>query len=424
MRIVCQGGIEKMERVILHSDLNNFYASVECLYNPEIRDKPVVVGGDVEARHGIILAKNYIAKKFGITTGEAVWQAKQKCRDLVVVRPNFSRYLKFSQLARDIYSSYTDQIESFGLDECWLDITASTKLFGSGKRVADEIRDRIKFEMGVTASVGVSFNKIFAKLGSDMKKPDATTEITKDNFKEVVWKLPVQELLYVGRSTHKKLNKYGIKTIGDLANTNVKYLQYWLGKWGFTLWTFANGLDDSAVSNVGATSLIKSIGNSTTTPRDLVNDEDVKITIYVLAESIAARLRKHEFLSKTVQIYIRDNELCSFGRQGKLEIPTSNSDMIASKALQLFRDNYKWDKPIRSIGVRACDLVLTLNPQMSFMPDIAKAQKTDSLERAIDDIRGRFGHYAIQRGLMLNDTGLSNLNPKDDHVIFPVSYFK
>lgn len=413
-----------MERVILHSDLNNFYASVECLYNPNIRNKPVVVGGDVEARHGIILAKNYIAKNFGIATGEAIWQAKQKCRDLVVVPPNFGRYLKYSQLARDIYSSYSDQIESFGLDECWIDITASSKLFGSGKKVADEIRDRIKFEMGVTASVGVSYNKIFAKLGSDMKKPDATTEITKDNFREVVWKLPVQELLYVGRSTHKKLNKYGIKTIGDLANTDVKYLQYWLGKCGFTLWTFANGLDDSVVANVGATSLIKSIGNSTTTPRDLVNDEDVKITIYVLAESVAERLRKHDFVSKTIQIYIRDNQLCSFERQGKLEISTSNSDMIANKALELFRANYRWDKPIRSIGVRACNLELAGNIQMSFMPDLVKAQKTDSVEKAIDDIRRRFGHYSIQRGMMLNDTKLSNLNPKDDHVIFPVSYFK
>jgi len=257
-----------MERVILHSDLNNFYASVECLYNPDLRDKPVAVGGDVEARHGIILAKNYHAKKYGILTGEAIWQAQQKCRDLVVVPPNFKRYMRFSQMARDIYADYTDQCESFGLDECWLDVTGSYRLFGDGKAIADKIRERIKFEMGITASVGVSFNKIFAKLGSDIKKPDATTIISKDNFKDVVWKLPVNELLYVGRATHKKLNRYGIKTIGDLANTELKYLEYWLGKWGCMLWTFANGYDTSPVSNIGAKSLIKSVGNSTTTPRD------------------------------------------------------------------------------------------------------------------------------------------------------------
>lgn len=413
-----------MERVILHSDLNNFYASVECLYNPDLRDKPVAVGGDVEARHGIILAKNYHAKKYGILTGEAIWQAQQKCRDLVVVPPNFKRYMRFSQMARDIYADYTDQCESFGLDECWLDVTGSYRLFGDGKAIADKIRERIKFEMGITASVGVSFNKIFAKLGSDIKKPDATTIISKDNFKDVVWKLPVNELLYVGRATHKKLNRYGIKTIGDLANTELKYLEYWLGKWGYMLWTFANGYDTSPVSNIGAKSLIKSIGNSTTTPRDLVNNEDVKITIYVLSESVAERLRSHGFICNTVQIYVRDNKLVSFERQGKIEIPTSNSNTIAKKAMDLFTESYNWDKPVRSIGVRACNLTLEGDTQISFLPEHISEQKQNDLERAMDDIRRRFGHFAVQRGMMLQDNGLSNLNPKDDHVIFPVSYFK
>ncbi len=412
-----------MDRVILHSDLNNFYASVECLYNPELRGKPVAVGGDVEARHGIILAKNYHAKKYGVITGEAIWQARRKCRELVVVPPDFKRYIKFSQMARDIYADYTDQIESFGLDECWLDVTGSTHLFGDGVKVADEIRRRIKFEMGITASVGVSFNKIFAKLGSDIKKPDATTEITQDNFKAVVWKLPVQELLYVGRATHKKLGRYGIKTIGDLANTELKYLEYWLGKWGYMLWTFANGYDTSPVSNIGAKSLIKSIGNSTTTPRDLMNNEDVKITIYVLSESVAERLRSHGLVCSTVQIYVRDNKLYSFERQGKLKIPTSNSGAIAKKAMELFIESYDWAKPVRSIGVRACNLALAGDTQMSFLPEHIKEDKQDNLERAIDDIRRRFGHFAVQRGMMLNDSRLSNLNPKDDHVIFPVSYF-
>ncbi|OQB16017.1 MAG: DNA polymerase IV [Firmicutes bacterium ADurb.Bin193] len=411
-----------MERVILHSDLNNFYASVECLYKPELRDRPVAVGGDVEARHGIILAKNYHAKKYGIITGEALWQARQKCKDLIVLPPDYKKYLKFSKLARDIYADYTDRVESFGLDENWLDITGSVHLFGDGKKVADEIRERIKFELSITASVGVSFNKIFAKLGSDIKKPDATTVITRENFKEVVWNLPVNELLYVGRSTHKKLRGYGIKTIGDLANTPVKYLEYWLGKWGYMLWTFANGYDTSPVSNIAAKSFIKSIGNSTTAPRDLVSNDDVKITVYVLSESVAARLRLNGFKCNTVQIYVRDNGLESFERQGELEMPTSNSDVIAKKALDLFEKNYNWDKPIRSMGVRACNLVLTGDTQMSFLPEYIKEQKEDALERAVDDIRRRFGHYSIGRGLMLCDSRLSNLNPKDDHVIFPISY--
>lgn len=208
------------DRTILHCDMNNFYASVECLYNPALRGKPVAVGGDVEARHGIILAKNYEAKKYGVQTGEALWQAKQKCPGLTIVPPSFEKYLRFSRLAREIYGCYTDRIESFGLDECWLDLTGSERLFGGGKAVADKLRERIKFELGVTISVGVSHNKIFAKLGSDMKKPDATTVITRENYKDVVWPLPVSDLLFVGPATTRKLARYGIHTIGQLAQAD------------------------------------------------------------------------------------------------------------------------------------------------------------------------------------------------------------
>ncbi len=190
-----------MERTILHSDLNAFYASVECFCNPKIRHLPVAVGGDAEARHGIVLAKNNLAKSFGIITGETIWNAKQKCNDLVVVPANFERYLKFSRLVREIYAEYTDQMEAFGIDESWLDVTGSLYLFGSGKRIADEIRHRVYMELGLTVSIGVSFNKIFAKLGSDIKKPNATTVITRDNYRAVVWGLPASDLLYVGRST-------------------------------------------------------------------------------------------------------------------------------------------------------------------------------------------------------------------------------
>lgn len=413
-----------MQRVILHSDMNNFYASVECLYNPSLRDKPVAVGGDLEKRHGIVLAKNEIAKRYGVKTGEALWEARQKCPDIIFVQPHFERYLRFSKMAKEIYSEYTDQIEPFGLDESWLDVTESQNLFGSGKTIADEIRNRIKTELGITVSIGVSYNKIFAKLGSDMKKPDATTEIYPDNFCEKVWPLPVSELLYVGPSTLKKLRHYGIYTIGDLAKCDTKYLEYWFGKNGIMLWQFANGLDTSPVSNLCAKSLIKSVGNSTTTPKDLVCDDDVKITLYLLSESVAARLREYKLLCRTVQIYVRDSKLFSFERQTKLAKPVCVSNVIAETAFRLFKENVKAPYTIRSIGVRACDLLMDTNRQMSLLPESMRLQKQEDLETAVDSIRRRFGHFSIQRGLMLSDKMLSNLNPKDDHVIHPVAFMR
>lgn len=413
-----------MERVILHSDLNSFYASVECMRNPEIRDKPVAVGGSVEQRHGIILTKNLIAKGYGIKTGEAIWQARQKCPDLVVLPPDYKTYLYFSGEARRIYSYYTDFIESFGIDECWLDVTESCKLFGDGKYIADEIRRRLKEELGITASIGVSYNKIFAKLGSDMKKPDATTVITRDDFKQKVWPLPVSELLYVGRSTAKKLINIGIYTIGDLANLNLSFLKKLLGKWGETLWIFANGLDTVPVMKTDQQSTIKGIGNSMTTPRDLVNDEDVKLLLYVLSESVSERLRKYNFKGRTVQLYIRDNELNSIDRQAKLNFSSCVTKDIADKAFEIFLNNWKWERPIRSIGVRMTDLVTADTcVQLSLFYDEKRKLKEEQLEYSIDEIRRRFGHYSVQRALVLKDKAL-NANPIEENVIFPVSYFK
>lgn len=301
-----------MDRAILHSDMNNFYASVECLYRPELREKPVVVGGDPEQRHGIVLAKNGIAKKFGIKTGEAIWQARQKCSFLVALPPDFKKYLRFSRRAKEIYSDYTDQIEPFGIDEAWLDVTGSSGK--TGEEIAQEIRQRIKDELGVTVSIGVSWNKIFAKLGSDYKKPDAVTAITRNNYRDIVWPLPASDLLYVGRATESKLKGVGINTIGDIALSDAKFLKSRLGKWGEYLWSFANGLDSSPVVRAGDEAIIKSIGNSTTTPRDLVNEEDVKMVVYLLGESVASRMREHGFKARTVALYVRDNELRSYGK--------------------------------------------------------------------------------------------------------------
>lgn len=413
-----------MERVILHSDLNNFYASVECLYHPELREKPVAVGGSVEHRHGIILAKNNIAKGFGIKTGEAIWLAKQRCPNLVVLPPNYDKYLRFSKLAREIYQEYTDKIEAFGIDENWLDVTDSVGLFGDGEHIANEIRERMLAETGITVSIGVSWNKIFAKLGSDLKKPNAVTVISSSDYKQKIWPIPAKELLYVGPSTWRKLVKIGLYTIGDIATVSPAVLTGMFGKWGEYLWIFANGLDTTQVSLMGTDSIIKGIGNSMTTPRDLENNEDVKMLLYVLSESVAERLRRHYFKGKTVQIYVRDKELVSIERQAQLDTHTFVSSEIAEKAFDIFLKNWTWDKPIRSIGVRVTDLISPdTYTQLSLFDDDNRRLKKELLEKCIDDVRRRYGHYSAQRALMLKDQKL-NVNPIEENIIFPVSYFR
>ena len=413
-----------MERTIFHIDMNSCYASIECLHRPEIRDKPVAVGGSVEARHGIILAKNQYAKKYNIKTGEALWQARQKCPNLIIVPPRFELYLRFSRLARAIYGDYSNQVESFGLDEAWVDVTGTPKLRG-GDTLANEIRERIKFELGITVSIGVSYNKIFAKLGSDYKKPDAVTVLDRDNYKEKVWPLPASDLLYVGPATTKKLKGYGIHTIGQIAQTSPETLQSWFGKWGFVLSCFANGYDNSPVAHSGDETIIKSFGNSTTTPRDLTCDEDASIVFWMLAESVAERMREGGFLCRTVQISLRDSELYSFERQMKLQTPTCLASELHAAAMQLLRANCNWSKPLRSIGIRGADLVPATTPiQISMFENTEKRARREQLERTMDDIRRRFGHYVIGRAATTADSSLTNINPKEDHTIHPVGFFK
>ena len=411
-----------MERVILHCDLNSFYASVELLSKPELRDLPVAVCGDPESRKGIILAKNEPAKAFGVKTAETIWQARQKCPGLILLPPHHGSYREFSRVVNEIYGQYTDLVEPFGIDESWLDITGSMHLFGGdAAAIADGIRERIRKELGLTLSVGVSFNKVFAKLGSDMNKPDGMTVIPYDGFREKVWPLPVKDLLYVGRATTTKLKSYGITTIGALAQISVTFLEQRFGKIGRMLWMFANGLDTSPVSNIGAKSLIKSIGNSTTAPRDLVTDEDIKITLYALCESVSARLREHSFRCKTVALTIRDNRLYSFERQTSLKRPSCITQELFEAAFTLYKQHYKSGLPVRSLGVRAANLVLLDCVQLSLFPDVAKAQEQERLEEAIDSIRRRFGHFAVQRGVMLTDPALA-INPKEDHIIHPMGF--
>lgn len=401
-----------------------FYASVEMQRHPELRDKPLAVCGSQEDRHGIVLTANYIAKPRGVKTGMAIWQARQCCPNLVVLPPDMAEYIRISKMAREIYEDYTDQVEPFGLDESWLDVTGSVGLFGSPMTIAKEISDRIKFELGITASIGVSDNKITAKLGSDYKKPDAITRIEADNYKEIVYPLPVSDLLYVGPATTRKLYSIGITRIGQLAECPVDILTHKLGKMGAVLHMFANGRDVSPVQKSDHIPNIKSVGNSATTPRDLVNDEDVHLMLYLLAESVASRMRELVARCTVVEVYVRDVDLNSFCRQRKLQNPTCSSTEIAQVAFELFRASYRWEKPVRSIGVRGGGLVeMDTCLQLSMFQDDKKRDKWERIDATVDKLRERYGYMSVQRALMMTDPLLGKINPKDDHTVHPVGYF-
>ena len=414
-----------MGRYILHSDLNNFYASVESLYNPSIRNKAIVVVGDVEKRHGIVLAKNYVAKSYGVATGDTVWEARQKCgQELVCVPARFDLYLQVSRMVKDIYREYSDRVESFGVDEAWIDISHLATSYEEAEKIANNIRVRIIAEIGLTVSIGVSFNKIFAKLGSDMKKPNAVVVITEDNYKDKVWRLPVSELLYVGKATTRKFVKGNIKTIGDLATTDPKYLKLTLGKMGQILWEFANGGDLSIVSSIKDAEKIKSFGNSTTCPMDLNSDDQVKSVIYMLAESVAERMKKKNFYARGVNLWVKDTNLMSFDRHALLDNPTNVSEDIAKVCYRLFKDNFDWSLDVRALGVRVTHL-----SEGKIQYDIFKngnnLEKKQTLEITIEKLRERFGYEVIRRGNILAYDGLSGLNPHSEiHIIHPRGFFK
>ena len=411
-------------RKILHSDCNSFYASVECLYRPEIRNKPVAVGGDPENRHGIILTRNDIAKKCGVKTAQPIWQAKQACPELVVVPPNFRLYTRFSKMAREIYLDYTSRVEPFGLDEAWLDVTGNIGVNDNGFDVAKHISKRIKNELGITVSIGVSYNKVFAKLGSDYKKPDAITQITKENFKRIAWSLPADNMLYVGRATMNKLLTMGVYTIGDLANTPITLLRKQFGKWGDILYSFSNGYDSSPVKEYNETSEVKSIGNSTTAPRDLTSEKDVDIVMSVLCDSVGRRMRSMGVKGRTISISVRDCRLISFTRQKKLETGTNITSDLRKHSMELFRTSYDWSNPIRSIGVTVSELTGTdFYDQLNFFEDPKKTEKMQNLDTAVDGLKERFGSNIVCPASMLLDTKLSGFDPIKEHTIHPVGYF-
>lgn len=403
-------------RTILHSDLNNFYASVELLRRPELRGFPVVVVGSKEDRHGVVLAKNDIAKCMGVRTGDVYWQAKQKCGETLKEVPvDFPTYHRVSKEVRKIYSEYTDRIEPFGIDECWLDVTESVNLFGNGRTIADIIRNRVKRETGLTVSIGVSYNKIFAKLGSDLKKPDAVTEITPDNFRALVWVLPVEDLLFVGNATREKLNRLGIQTIGQLAGASKEFLVRNLGKWGEYLHAYANGLDESPVKRFDEEDPIKSVGNSLTLHHDLTSYEEVESVLFMLADSVSARMREGGLpRARTVKLWVRESDLSGLTRQGGIE-PTSSGVEIGKRAMQLFKESYDWKNPVRALGVSVCNFSYGAE-QISIFDSTGKKEKLNRLENTIDSLRGKYGNGVLRPAVILQDKRLSDLDIKDDHL--------
>lgn len=387
-----------MDRVILHIDMNNFYASVETLYDPSLSNIPMAVGGDKERRHGIVLAKNMLAKAKGVKTAEALWQAERKCPGIRFVPPHFDRYAKYSRLAKEIYAQYTDMLESFGLDECWLDVTGSTRLFGSGVDIAQEIRKRVKEELGLTVSIGVSFNKIFAKLGSDYKKPDAVTVFSRENFQALVWPLAASELLFVGKSTQATLEKYGLHTIGDLARADRAALSRLLGKSGEMLSIYARGEDNSPVARIDEHSEVKSVGNSTTAVHDLRDAGEIKAELYMLAESVAQRLREKKLCGYNVQLSVRNYKLETYQRQRMLDVPVADSESIFRAAYALFIQHHTGES-VRSIGIRVSTLVPAGTVQYSFFGDVENGQRQQTLESVVDVLRDRYGGDIIDRGI-------------------------
>ena len=392
-----------MDRIILHCDLNCFYASVELLSHPDLRDIPTAVCGDPASRHGIILAKNEPAKRCGVQTAETIWQAKKKCPALVLLPPHHELYREYSRKVNAIYEEYTDLVEPFGIDESWLDITGSLHLFGGdAKTLADALRQRIKQELGLTLSVGVSFNKVFAKLGSDYKKPDATTVISQENWKDLVWPLPVGDLLFVGAAARKLLRQYGVETIGQLAACRVELLAPVMGKLGVQLHEYANGLDREPVRSRYAAEPVKSVGNGTTFSKNLTTQEQVKGGIAILADSVATRLRQYGLYAGGVQVTIRDPEFHDRSRQTQLSTPTHLIRDITQAAMDLTALLWKPPTPIRALTVTAIHLVREgeAYEQVDLFDAAAAPQKErqEKLEAAMDRIRGKYGAGAISFG--------------------------
>ena len=389
-----------MERVILHCDLNNFYASVECRNHPALAGLPVAVCGSQDDRHGVVLAKNQQAKASGVATGEAIWQARVKCPGLVTVPPHFDQYVQESYRVREIYGRYTDRVEPYGIDECWLDVTGCTGLFGSGQQIAHQIRRQVRRELGLTISVGVSYNKIFAKLGSDLQKPDAVSVVSPESFRAQLWGLPATALLGVGRAVERKLSGVGVLTIGDIAACERSYLERLLGKNGRTLWLYANGLDNAPVLDAQSQPPVKSIGNSVTCTRDLESNPQVWQVLLAMSEKVASRLREQDLRTGMVAVQVKDEDFITREYSASLEQPTHSAFLLAKTAQRLFEQHYDWQRRVRAVGVRA-SLLTDGQYQLSLCGNPRQTQRAERLEQSVDRLRSRYGNLAVQRAVLM-----------------------
>ena len=403
-----------MTKTILHCDLNNFYASVEQKLHPEHDGKPLAVCGNPEVRHGIVLAKNQLAKQAGVQTGEALWIAKKKCPDIVFVSPHYDEYVKYSKEVFEIYTTFTDRVESFGIDECWLDVTGSLGLFHmSGEQLANHIRETVKKKTGLTISVGVSFTKTLAKLGSDLKKPDAVTVLDKEHYMERIGALSPSEMIMIGRKTAQKLTNLNIRTIRELANADKALLRSHFGVIGENLIKEARGEGDDVVAKYFEHTIPKSISNGTTTPRDITSFEEAKIVVYALAELVAVRLRSYNLLANGVGVYLKDNQFEGISKQIALKKATSNASTIAESALETIKQIYNFNQPLRAITIGAIRLTSDQEVQISLFDD-GDDEKEEKLEKSVDKIRDKYGYKSIKRGVVLKNDLTGNLHDEDD----------
>ncbi len=393
-----------MERTILHCDCNSFFASVECVFRPELWDVPMAVCGDPENRHGIVLAKNERAKRYGIVTAETVWQAKHKCPELVIVPPHYERYEEFYRRINALYCEYTDRVEPFSIDESWLDVTGSRLLFGDGKQIADTLRHRVKEELGITISVGVSFNKTLAKMGSDYRKPDATTVFSKENYQSILYPMPLSNLIFAGRSTCETLARMGIRTIGDLAHADRACVISAIGKIGGQLHDYANGIDPAPVRLFTDKREIKSCGNGMTFPQDLTTTEQLHNGLLYLTEPVAARLRTHGLFCKTIHVTVKYPSLKTVSHQRTLATPTAVTAALYEAAVQALHDCWQEGTAVRSLTVTACKLCEEEQPEQLdfFAENDDKRERQATLDSAVDTLRDRFGKDAVKRCAILH----------------------
>lgn len=409
----------RMERVILHCDLNNFYASVEQKMHPEYDGMPLAVCGNPEVRHGIVLAKNMLAKAAGVATGEAIWISRKKCPGIVFVPPHYDEYVRYSKEVFGIYTEFTDRVESFGLDECWLDVTGSLRLFGcDGKELADRIRETVKSRTGLTISVGVSFTKVLAKLGSDLKKPDATVVLDREHYMEKIGSLPPSDLIMIGGKTAKKLEMLGIRTIRALAAADRGMLRDRFGIIADKMSDAARGVENEEVRLYYDKRAPKSVSHGTTTPRDMTNEEDFSIVVYALAELVAMRLRRYGMCAEGVGLSVRESEtLRHKSAQCTLASATSNASDIAKSALALLPKVHAFPAPLRAVTVAATRLTDGSVTQLSIF-DAGKDEREDKLDKSIDSIRTKYGYKSVGRGLMLKNDLATNLHEEDDFLPF------